>query len=169
MAWVLEQAAAGGLPRGARLEIVGQKTDELPGIGSLPHSCRVQGWVDERQLTQLLTRACAVLIPQFSGFGAMTRLTETALAGIPALTTPQAEYAAGPVSGVRVLPQEWDRWADAIAALMRGTSQIPPLEPDSDAACSVLEESLSRASNSHRWQTFSPDRATAGTADVARS
>lgn len=144
MAWVVQHAAAGGLPHGARLEIVGRNTQDLPGVRDLPARCRAHGWVDEPQLTDLLKRARAVLVPQFSGFGAMTRLTEAALAGIPALTTAPAEYAAGPVNGTRALPQRWDRWAEAIADLMRSMSPAAPQTWADSGPAAVLQDALRR-------------------------
>ena len=121
----MEQAARQGLPPGVRFELVGRGTDKIPGLEGLPPGNRAHGSVEEERLTDLLTRACALVAPVTSGFGAMTRLPEAGVAGIPVLTTPLGSLAAGDLPGVRPLPLRWDVWAHAMGELARGKSDLP--------------------------------------------
>lgn len=114
MEWFVGCAREQGLPPGARVIVAGLKTDELlpPGV-SVP-GLELRGWVEDDALDALLTRATAMLLPQRSGFGALTRLPELACAGIPLLLSRHASLAVDAPPGTAVLDDDWPSWREAM-------------------------------------------------------
>ena len=119
--WFLAQARSHGLPPGVRLVLAGKDTDtldlrETAGIEAL-------GWVSQPDLDRLLTLARAVVVPQFSGFGSVTRLVELSCAGVPSLTSAHPTWAIDVPPGVHVLGDAWPEWHDLLHDLARSPRQ----------------------------------------------
>ena len=119
--WFLAQARSHGLPPGVRLVLAGKDTDSLDiretaGIEGL-------GWVNQPDLDRLLTLAQAVIVPQFSGFGSVTRLVELSCAGVPSLTSAHPTWAIDVPPGVHVLGDAWPEWHDLLHDLARSPRQ----------------------------------------------
>jgi len=140
MEWFLGQARAQGLPAGVRIEIAGVQTDKLPGLAGFGDRVVARGWVEPAALEALLSRAQAALIPQFSGFGALTRLSELPMAGIPVLASAHAVHSVDAPGDVVGLPRRWERWAAALQAAVARDPVGPPL-PD-HAGPSALQRAL---------------------------
>ena len=120
---ILEQISAQGLPDGIRLVLTGADTDKLP-IPAVP-GVTALGWVEQEELDRLLVAARAVLVPHFSGFGAVTRIVELSCAGTPALVAEHPMRAIDPPPGVYVLDDAWAAWVAKISELAQTTEQPP--------------------------------------------
>jgi hypothetical protein len=140
MEWFLAQVRACGLPPGVRVEIAGWDTEKLPGLAGIGDRVSARGWVEPAALEALLSRAHAAVIPQFSGFGALTRLTELPVAGIPVLASAHAVLAVDAPPGVVGLPRRWDCWTAALAQAVT-RDPIGPAEPEPDGP-SALQRAL---------------------------
>ena len=119
--WFLAQARSHGLPPGARLLLAGMDTDTLDLRGTA--GTEALGWVSQPDLDRLLTLAQAVVVPQFSGFGSVTRLVELSCAGVPSLTPAHPTWAIDIPPGVRVLGDSWSQWHDLLHDLARSPRQ----------------------------------------------
>lgn len=112
--WFLANIRQRGLPSGARVVVCGQGTESLlPAGAALPH-VELRGWVSQEELESLLQRVDAVLIPHTTGFGALTRLPEMALAGIPTIVSDHAGQAIDLPPGVVVVSNDWEDWRRAM-------------------------------------------------------
>jgi hypothetical protein len=67
--------------------------------------------------------ARAVVVPQFSGFDSVTRLTELSCAGVPSLTSAHPTWAIDVPPGVHVLGDAWPQWHDLLHDLARSPQQ----------------------------------------------
>jgi hypothetical protein len=119
--WFLAQARSHGLPPGARLLLAGMDTDTLDLRGTT--GIEALGWVSQPDLDRLLTLAQAVVVPQFSGFGSVTRLVELACAGVPSLTSAHPTWAIDVPPGVHVLGDAWPQWHALLHDLARSPQQ----------------------------------------------
>ncbi len=119
--WFLTQARRHGLPQGIRLMLAGMDTDKLDlrGTGGI----EALGWVSQPALDRLLVAARAVVVPQFSGFGSVTRLVELSCAGVPALVSAHPTYAIDVPPGVHVLGESWPEWQALLHDLSLGPRQ----------------------------------------------
>ena len=122
MRWFIEQARRGGLPENVQIVVGGTKTEQLSNLGLPNVSCR--GWLSVEELTQLLMKARAVLIPQQSGFGALTRLPELACANIPAIVSRHPTHALDLTPNLFIADPSWDSWQQQIAYLAETQPQI---------------------------------------------
>lgn len=124
--WFVQNVQAHGLPGGVKVVVGGSGTDKLlPAASSVP-GLELRGWLEQDELDRLLVRANAVLIPQRSGFGALTRLPELACAGIPAIVSRHATFALNPPPGLEILDDNcWDAWYAKIKEFARQEAQLP--------------------------------------------
>ncbi len=113
--WFIDNALQHGLPEGVKIAVVGMQTDELDvKTRSSAEIFEFRGWVEQEELDDLLSRARAVLIPQTCGFGALTRLSEFVLAGLPVIVSRHPTLAIDLMPGVLVVDDDWDAWYEAI-------------------------------------------------------
>jgi hypothetical protein len=119
MRWLIEQIRQNGLPPGTRVVVAGTGTERLLPAGQTVTGLQLRGWVAQDELDQLLTRAQAALIPQQLGFGALTRLSEFACAGIPAIVSRSATYAIDLPPGVVSVADRWPAWRAALDEVRR--------------------------------------------------
>jgi hypothetical protein len=124
--WFLQNARSKGLPKGIKVVVAGQRTERLLDGGSPGPAVELRGWIEARERDALLVRARTLLAPQWTGFGALTRLPEMALAGVPVLTSGHATCALDAPPGVTVVDQDWNRWCAAMEHLA-----LKPGEPTS--------------------------------------
>jgi glycosyltransferase involved in cell wall biosynthesis len=130
--WFIRHAAEHGLPRGAHVVVVGNSVQELVPSGLQVSGLEVRGRVPDHELSDLLACAGAALVPQRMGFGALTRISELACAGVPVVAFPHAAYAIDVPPGVHVLND--DSWA-ALAEAIRKRMECDHLpEPNAYAA-----------------------------------
>ena len=140
MEWFIDQVRVHGLPPKARVELVGVETDKLNGVEAIAPHGEARGRVSSASLAMLLARAHVVVIPHFSGFGALTRLAEMQLAGVPMLVATHATHAVETMSGIEGLPRQWRAWATALEERLSQPAGLwvePVTEPES-----VLERAL---------------------------
>lgn len=121
--WFLEQASRHGLPDGIKIIVAGDGSDK--NFQEDAHFNRgglidYRGWLKQTELDELLGRVGAVLIPQRHGFGALTRLPEFSLAGVPAIVSRHAVTAVDSLPRMTVVDDEWDAWRDAIERHLQG-------------------------------------------------
>ncbi|MBV9892955.1 MAG: hypothetical protein JO020_02170 [Chloroflexi bacterium] len=105
MRWFLAQVLDQGLPPEVGIVAVGSDTDVL--LEKPPARVELRGWVNQPDLDALLMQASAVVIPQQSGFGALTRLPELACAGVPVIAFGHPVLAINPTPGLHVVPHDW--------------------------------------------------------------
>jgi hypothetical protein len=122
MQWFCRHAQAQGLPSGVRVVVAGNHTQELLPPGVSVAGLELRGWMPQPELDDLLGRAWAVLVPQRSGFGALTRLPEYACAGVPAIVSHHPLYALDPPPGLLPVADEWPAWT----AAMQSVVSAPP-------------------------------------------
>ena len=118
----LAQTRVHGLPPGVRLLLAGMDTDTLDLRGT--SGIEALGWVSQPDLDRLLVTARAVVVPQFSGFGSVTRLVELSCAGVPSLTPAYPTWAIDVPPGVHVLGDAWPEWHDLLHDLTRSPRQV---------------------------------------------
>jgi hypothetical protein len=117
--WFMRNAAEHGLPRGARVVVVGNRVQELVPKGLKMSGLEVRGRVPDSELSELLACAGAALVPQRMGFGALTRISELACAGVPVLVFPHAAFAIDVPPGVQVLDDDsWTALAESVRMRM---------------------------------------------------
>jgi glycosyltransferase involved in cell wall biosynthesis len=124
MRWFVEQALAHGLPSGVQVVLAGAYTDKLLPAGSKLPGLDARGWVEQAELDDLLVRAQAVLMPQLSGFGALTRVPEMACAGLPIILSRHATYGLTVPQGVVVVDNVWSDWRDAMLQVCSQPSTV---------------------------------------------
>lgn len=112
--WFIDQGKEHGLPEGIRIVLAGAKTDRILSVGETVLGIDVMGWVEQPVLDHLLIKAEAVLVPQHRGFGALTRLSELACAGVPVIASRHVTYPMSVPPGVRVVDDTWNAWVKAI-------------------------------------------------------
>lgn len=118
--WFLQQATAFGLPKGSKIVVCGAGTSSLLPDGASVPGVEVRGWVEQSELEALLSRAQGILIPHTVGFGAITRVPEMSLAGIPIIMSQHPAYAIDLPPGVITVEDDWQAWTDAMCNLMQG-------------------------------------------------
>ena len=117
MRWFVEQAQRGGIPKGYQIIVGGQKTDQLlPPDQTIP-GLELRGWLSQPELDRLLSQIKGVLIPQQSGFGALTRLPELACAGIPVIVSEHPTYAIDNTPGLYIAEDNWSNWCEKMEQL----------------------------------------------------
>lgn len=126
MEWLLDLARRHGLPAGVRIEVVGLWVDRLAREAALP-GVTFRGRVTPAELDELLVRTAAVLVPQRRGFGALTRLSELSLAGIPMLASRHPSYTMNVPPGVSLVEDDWSAWCDAMRDALAGSYADVPL------------------------------------------
>jgi len=143
--WFFDHTRRAGLPQGVRVVVVGKGTEVFAGEnGSQSPGFEFRGWVEQAELDDLLSSVCGVLIPQRSGFGALTRLSELALAGLPVLVSQHPMMTMDPIAGVTVVEDDWGAWYEALRQLSHvGEAALEPARASQTQGKSVLTEVLS--------------------------
>jgi hypothetical protein len=115
----LDHARAHGLPAGVRVVVAGLYTATLFAPGESVPGIEVRGWLEEGALDALLACVAAVVVPQYQGFGALTRLPELSCAGVPVLVSRSATFAQDPPPGATIVEDGWDAWCAAMESVSR--------------------------------------------------
>jgi len=112
--WLVKNVKENGLPAGMRIVVGGVGGEDLAKeFGTMP-DLEIRGRLPQDELNGLMKRASAMLIPQQSGFGEVTRISEMACAGIPVIIS---EYALASMKSppcVKAVPYEWNAWVSAM-------------------------------------------------------
>lgn len=125
--WFVKQAQTHGLPPNSTVIIGGAGTEELQPFGAPIRGLEFRGWLPQEELDRLLTEVQAILIPQFTGFGTLTRLTEFSCAGIPVLVSRHPTFALDLPPGIDVVDDHWNSWYQRLGdyASYHGQNNIP--------------------------------------------
>ena len=111
MEWFFGELINDPLPQKICIDVVGSGTDALVSRLAPGHpNIRGLGFVPDDILYGMLSRATAVLAPQFRGMGTLTKLSELSLAGVPCVTGTHAQYPLDVPPGVCGLPMRWAPW-----------------------------------------------------------
>ncbi|MCZ7551703.1 MAG: glycosyltransferase [Anaerolineales bacterium] len=125
--WFLEQVTTHGLPEQIQIIICGRGTEDLIRQPEQIPGITVKGWVENIELSELLLRANSVLVPQATGFGALTKITDMACAGLTILTSTHPTYAIEIPPSSITIENDWNHWTRKINEL----SLIPSQESTS--------------------------------------
>jgi len=115
--WLLSKIREEGLPEGCQIIIAGNGGKNLIDEYGSISNIQIFDRLEQSEMENLLIKAQAVLVPQFAGFGSVTRITEMACAGIPVLASEHSVSAMDVPPGVVGLPQQWSDWKEAILKL----------------------------------------------------
>ena len=135
----------GGLPA-AGVMVVGPQTEVVLAAEQVP-GIQILGGVSRARLVELLETCSALLIHTYGGAGAVTRIPETLLSGLPIIANPNAARDQHGTLGVHVYETP-----DEFSALTRGALPVPPspLRPVQAEACFVSKlRRLVSAASSH--------------------
>ena len=121
-------AKKNGLPPNIEITVIGKKTDQLSEYAVGLSNVKYYGWIEQTELDNLLVKAKAIIAPHFFGFGALTRITEFACAGIPVAISSHSAMAVNIPPGVTVVDDNWNEWYAAIEKL--ATEKIENNEND---------------------------------------
>jgi hypothetical protein len=124
---LLRQAGPVARRCGCELHVAGYDTEQL--AGQLGEATVLHGSVSADELTRLMTTARGALIWQRSGSGALTRIAECLLAGLPVLANEIAARSYHHFPGIHLF-----RSADELAELMTADLPMPsaPSRPVKD-------------------------------------
>jgi hypothetical protein len=142
--WFLNRLGQNGIPDGLEFHVIGRNTDEHPKLFPEPVGVKFLGYVAQEKLNEYLQRATGVLVLSNSGFGALTRFSEMAYAGIPVITFAHPTYSIAPYKNIFVA---YD-WSDFITIMRELThSDFNPqsvLANELDNQGSVLQRLASK-------------------------
>lgn len=112
--WLLGNMKEKGIPDGIHIIVGGRGGNSLRDEFKSVKGLEIKDILEQDELNRLMIKACAVLIPQRSGFGAVTRIPETACAGIPAIASEHTKIATELPPGVKVVNDDWHAWLSAM-------------------------------------------------------
>lgn len=130
LAIVVRELLSSGMPPGCELVITGLEphdiNDLVPGLeadGSAK-GIRVAGKLSNEDFEQLLVSVAALVIPNYFGFGALTRFSDAAACGIPVLTNVPARIS-GLGSHEALLVDDPKKWWGAIKQFANSHKDVP--------------------------------------------
>lgn len=115
--WFLDNVKSKGLLKGMRVVVGGAGGEQLIAEYGVIENVELQGWLSKDELEALMIKSSAVIVPQFSGSGTPTRVSEMACAGIPVLTTSHVTAAMKVPPGVTVPSDDWFDWVSALQTI----------------------------------------------------
>ena len=115
--WLLQQVQQKGLPDSIKIIFCGEGTEQLLPAGVTIPGIELRGWVGQEELDLLMSQSQAVLVPQFSGFGALTRISELSCAGIPAIVSQHAVIGQDIPPGIYPVGKDWALWCSQMITL----------------------------------------------------
>ena len=119
---LVAQMRTHGLPAAMRIVLAGTGTQHIDITGL--RGVEAHGWIDQAELDRLLVAAQGVLVPQMHGFGAVTRISEMACAGIPTLTGRHAAWAINIPPGVQLVDDSWPTWLRAMEQISTQSPEV---------------------------------------------
>jgi hypothetical protein len=115
----LDKVKEHGLPAEMQIIVCGKGTENLvPADMQIP-GVDIRGKVNQDELDTLMLRASAVLLPQESGFGAVTRLPEMSCAGIPVIASKHPIKAINVPPGICAVGEDWNEWSEGMMGIYK--------------------------------------------------
>ena len=112
--WFFKNVLQYGLPPDIEILVGGWNSDVLGNEFPQIRGVKFLGKLDQPVLDEYMESALAVLIPQLSGFGSVTRIPEMSCAGIPMIVSQHALKAINTSPGVYSAQNEWSEWVHLI-------------------------------------------------------
>jgi hypothetical protein len=131
----LQWLRAAGSPS-AEVVVVGPQTDVVLAEFATPR-VRILGGVSRERLVDLLETSSALLIHTYGGGGAVTRIPEALLSGLPVIANSNAARDQHGTRGVHTYET-----AAEFAALAALPPPIPPAPPAPLSACRLFQDTL---------------------------
>jgi hypothetical protein len=141
-------------PRQFFLEIMGFGTEELAKQAVVPDGIKILGMVSDSVLHQKVSESKAVLVHQSFGTGALTRIPELYVAGIPIVATRIAARGYENLSGITIV----DNIDEALEAL---EAKFPIVGPDFADFENGVRERGRRICELYRERVLSPRKSNA--------
>jgi hypothetical protein len=126
-----------------KLTIAGYETEKLKGT-AVAGDCTIEGTVGDKRLFELMSTAKGLLIYQHSGSGALTRIPEALVAGIPVICNGIAARSAQHYVGVYQFET-----AEELAELLSRDLPMPPIPERPVAAEKRFVETVRRVMGLH--------------------
>jgi hypothetical protein len=136
--WFAEEAAVHGLPQGVRVVAVGRGTEKLIPPQLRPAALELKGWAAQEELEQLMRLVQGILVPYRMGFGALTRLSELPVSGIPIIASEFATRGLESIDGIVPVANHWQSWCEAMKGVMSGN--LETASPAAETATSTAIE-----------------------------
>ena len=108
----LQHHACDALPPGYQLVVAGSGTTTLPVPKALASRLNMRGRVSDEEMKSWLVQAAGVFLPQQMGFGALTRLSELACAGVPTAVSRHVTFSMDLPPGIQVVNEPTRDWPD---------------------------------------------------------
>jgi glycosyltransferase involved in cell wall biosynthesis len=124
--WFLRNWAERGLDDRFRVVVVGKGTERYRERYAGVPGLEFRGWIGQANLVEHLSLARAALAPQLMGFGALTRITEFACAGVPLLVSEHAAQSVDLPPGIIAIANSWDAWLEAMRQVEGETTDVSP-------------------------------------------
>lgn len=124
----LQHQACEALPAGYQLVVMGSGTTALPVPQVLASRVTLAGRVSDEEMKSWLVQASGVFLPQQMGFGALTRLSELACAGIPTAVSRHVAYSMDLPPRIRVVNEPTRDWPDIAREFAMGAHSSSPEE-----------------------------------------
>lgn len=128
MLWFLEHLTSSNIISKVQLIVVGKGTEKFSDKFPTWENIEFKGFVNQAELETLMENTIAVIIPQFRGFGTITRISESSCAGVPVICTKHPTLALDVPPGVYSLSNQWITWQDTLSKFMVDTLPVSNLD-----------------------------------------
>lgn len=125
---------------GYKLVVTGYGTDELQKTWGNSEGMRILGSMKDSDLSELLVEVSAVIVYQKKGAGALTKINENLIAGIPTLSNIFAARSHMNIKGVHVFADDLHDLPELLAALEQnpGNDLAPIPKPDASLLINAI-------------------------------
>ncbi len=124
MDWFLSNLVNSSVFPKIKLMVIGRGTEKFASIYKNYENINFTGLLSQEDLTKLMIKAKAMLIPQLRGFGTLTRLSELSCAGIPTLCSQHPGYAIDIPPGITLAGNSWESWKEKLTEIINNPSLV---------------------------------------------
>ncbi|PKO18219.1 MAG: hypothetical protein CVU39_01920 [Chloroflexi bacterium HGW-Chloroflexi-10] len=105
--------------------IAGSGTENIHKMfPDLPEKIKCLGWIEQKEFLNLLTNCTGIIIPHHQGFGAITRISEFACAGIPIVSSKHPTEAIDIPPGVIFAENSWNDWEEKLSRILNNSLEL---------------------------------------------
>jgi hypothetical protein len=90
----------------------------------LPEKIKCLGWIEQKKFINLLINCAGIIIPHHQGFGAITRISEFACAGIPIVSSKHPTEAIDIPPGVIFAENSWNDWEEKLSSILNNSFEL---------------------------------------------